>query len=131
MHYAILELATGLMFTNVGSSTLCNFYLPRNTGRGAPDTALRPGRGLARHSEAKPSCCSPFPPILLIAEALLPYFTVEEHRRILGYLAEHFAGKEMLFKTMAPSLIQGLVQYSCLSKMSTNIEVRWGLDKST
>lgn len=36
----------------------------------------------------------------------------------------------MLFQTVAPSLIQGFVQYSSLSKMSTNVEVRWGLDDS-
>jgi hypothetical protein len=37
----------------------------------------------------------------------------------------------MLFQSMAPSLIQGLVQYSSFTKMSTNVEVRWGLDDST
>jgi O-methyltransferase involved in polyketide biosynthesis len=69
--------------------------------------------------------------ILFIAEGFLPYFTEEEHRRIFGCLTQHFPGQEMLFQTMAPSLIQGLVQYSSLSKMRTNVEVRWGLDDST
>jgi O-methyltransferase involved in polyketide biosynthesis len=73
---------------------------------------------------------SPGTRILLIAEGLLPYFTEEEHRTIFGYLAERFPGQEMLFQTMAPSLIQGLVQYSNLSKMSTKVELRWGLDDS-
>jgi O-methyltransferase involved in polyketide biosynthesis len=68
---------------------------------------------------------------LLIAEGLLPYFTEEEHRRIFRSLADHFPGQEMLFQTMAPSLIQGFVQYSNLSKMSTNVELRWGLEDST
>jgi len=68
--------------------------------------------------------------ILLIAEGLLPYFTEEEHRAIFGYLAKHFPGQEMLFQTMAPSLIQGFIQYSSLSKMSSKVEVRWGLDDS-
>jgi O-methyltransferase involved in polyketide biosynthesis len=69
--------------------------------------------------------------ILLIAEGLFPYFTEEEHRKIFRYLADHFPGQEMLFQTMAPSLIQGLVQYSNLSKMSTNVEICWGLEDST
>jgi O-methyltransferase involved in polyketide biosynthesis len=69
--------------------------------------------------------------ILFIAEGLLPYFTEEEHRKIFGYLVKHFPGQEMLFQTMAPSLIQGLVQYSNLSRMSTNVDLRWGLDDST
>lgn len=68
--------------------------------------------------------------VLLIAEGLLPYFSEEEHRKIFGYLAEHFRGQEMLFQTSAPSLTEELVQYSVLSKMSTNVELRWGLDDS-
>jgi Methyltransferase domain len=66
----------------------------------------------------------------LIAEGLLPYFSQEEHRKIFGYLAEHFPGQEMLFQTMAPLLIQGLRQDSSLPKMSANVEVRWGLNDS-
>ena len=69
--------------------------------------------------------------VLLIAEGPLPYFTEEEHRQIFSYLVAHFPGQEMLFQTMAPSLIEGLVQYSNLSKMSTNVEVKFGLDNST
>jgi O-methyltransferase involved in polyketide biosynthesis len=69
--------------------------------------------------------------ILFIAEGLLPYFTEEKHRKIFSYLVKHFPGQEMLFQTMAPSLIQGLAQYSNLSRLSTNVEVRWGLDDST
>lgn len=68
--------------------------------------------------------------ILLVAEGLLPYFTEEEHRKIFGYLTKRFPGQEMLFQTMAPSLIQDLLQYSMLSKMNTNVEIRWGLDDS-
>jgi O-methyltransferase involved in polyketide biosynthesis len=68
--------------------------------------------------------------VLLVAEGLLSYFTEEEHRQVFGLLAEHFPGQEMLFQTMAPSLIEGLVQYSNLSKMSSNVEVCWGLEDS-
>ncbi len=68
--------------------------------------------------------------VLFVAEGLLPYFTEEEHRRIFTGLAENFPGQEMLFQTMAPSLIQALVQYSELSKMSEKVEAQWGLDES-
>jgi O-methyltransferase involved in polyketide biosynthesis len=68
--------------------------------------------------------------ILLVAEGLLPYFTEEEHRTIFRYLANHFPGQEMLFQTSAPSLIRGFVQYSNLSKLSNNVELRWGLEDS-
>jgi O-methyltransferase involved in polyketide biosynthesis len=69
--------------------------------------------------------------VLLVAEGLLPYFTEDEHRRIFACLTKHFPGQEMLFQTMAPSLIQELVQYSSLSQLSSNVDVRWGLDDST
>jgi O-methyltransferase involved in polyketide biosynthesis len=69
--------------------------------------------------------------VLLVAEGLLSYFTQEEHRTIFNCLATHFPGQQMLFQTFAPSLIEGLVQYSDLSKMRGNVEVRWGLDDST
>jgi O-methyltransferase involved in polyketide biosynthesis len=69
--------------------------------------------------------------VLLVAEGLLSYFTQEEHRKIFNTLATHFSGQEMLFQTMAPSLIEGLVQYSDLSKMRGNVEMQWGLDDST
>jgi methyltransferase (TIGR00027 family) len=68
--------------------------------------------------------------VLFVAEGLFPYFTEEEHRRIFACLAENFPGQEMIFQTMAPSLIQALVQYSELSKMSAEVEVQWGLDDS-
>jgi O-methyltransferase involved in polyketide biosynthesis len=68
--------------------------------------------------------------ILFIAEGLFPYFTKEEHRKIFSYLVKHFPGQEMVFQTMAPSLIRELAQYSNLSRMSTKVEVRWGLDNS-
>jgi O-methyltransferase involved in polyketide biosynthesis len=68
--------------------------------------------------------------ILLVAEGLLPYFSEEEHRKIFGYLASNFPGQEMLFQTNAPSLIQGFVQHSDLSKMRSNVELRWGLEDS-
>jgi len=69
--------------------------------------------------------------ILLVAEGLLPYFTEEEHKHIFGYLADAFRGQEMLFHTMAPSLVEGLVQYSNMSKLRANVELQWGLDDST
>jgi hypothetical protein len=36
----------------------------------------------------------------------------------------------MLFQTSAPSLTKGLVQYSALSKMSSKVELQWGLEDS-
>jgi hypothetical protein len=36
----------------------------------------------------------------------------------------------MLFQTNAPSLIQGFVQYSALSKMGSKVELQWGLEDS-
>jgi O-methyltransferase involved in polyketide biosynthesis len=69
--------------------------------------------------------------ILFVAEGLFPYFTEEEHRGIFEYLTGSFPGQEMLFQTLAPSLIHELVQYSSLSKMRSKIDVRWGLEDST
>jgi O-methyltransferase involved in polyketide biosynthesis len=69
--------------------------------------------------------------ILFVAEGLFPYFTEEEHRSIFTRLAEGFPEQEMLFQTFAPSLVRGLVQYSDLPKMSTNVELRWGLEDGT
>lgn len=68
--------------------------------------------------------------VLFVAEGLLPYFTEEEHSKIFTCLAENFPGQEMFFQTNAPSLIQGLVQYSALSKMGSKVELQWGLDDS-
>jgi methyltransferase (TIGR00027 family) len=68
--------------------------------------------------------------ILFVAEGLFPYFTEEEHRKIFTCLAENFPGQEMLFHTMAPSLVQELVQHSALSKMGSKVELQWGLDDS-
>jgi O-methyltransferase involved in polyketide biosynthesis len=74
--------------------------------------------------------------VLFVAEGLFPYFTEEEHRRVFTRLAESFPEQEMLFQTFAPSLIQGLAQdpdllkYSNLSKLNSNIEMRWGLEDS-
>ena len=67
---------------------------------------------------------------LFIAEGLFPYFTEEEHRKIFTCLAETFPGQEMLFHTMAPSLIPRLAKYTALSKMSSKVELQWGLDDS-
>jgi O-methyltransferase involved in polyketide biosynthesis len=75
--------------------------------------------------------------VLFVAEGLFPYFTEEEHGRVFTTLAESFPEQEMLFQTFAPSLIQGLAQdpdlsrYSNLSNLSTNVEMRWGLEDST
>jgi O-methyltransferase involved in polyketide biosynthesis len=68
--------------------------------------------------------------VLFVAEGLLEYFTEEEHRKIFTCLAENFPGEEMLFQTMAPSQLPGLVQYSALSKMGSKVELQWGLDDS-
>lgn len=68
--------------------------------------------------------------ILFVAEGLLPYFTEEEHRGIFTSLAESFPGQEMAFQTNAPSLIAGFSQYSALSKMGGQVELRWGLEDS-
>lgn len=43
--------------------------------------------------------------ILFVAEGLFPYFTEEEHRKIFHCLAGNFPGQEMLFHTMASSLM--------------------------
>jgi O-methyltransferase involved in polyketide biosynthesis len=68
--------------------------------------------------------------ILFIAEGLFPYFTEQQHREIFGRLADHFPGQEMLFQTSAPSVLQGLVQYSDLGKLRTNVDIQWGLEES-
>jgi O-methyltransferase involved in polyketide biosynthesis len=68
--------------------------------------------------------------ILFVAEGLLPYFTEEEHRKIFTCLVESFPGQEMLFHTIAPSLIQELAQHSLISKLSMKVEMQWGLDDS-
>jgi O-methyltransferase involved in polyketide biosynthesis len=68
--------------------------------------------------------------VLFVAEGLFEYFTEEEHRKIFTCLAENFPGEEMLFQTMAPSLVARLFQYSVLSKMGSKVELQWGLDDS-
>jgi O-methyltransferase involved in polyketide biosynthesis len=68
--------------------------------------------------------------ILFVAEGLLPYFTEEQHRTIFAYLADGFPGQELLFQTSAPSLIQGFVHTSDLTKLRTNVELEWGLEDS-
>jgi methyltransferase (TIGR00027 family) len=68
--------------------------------------------------------------VLFVAEGLFMYFTEEEHRKIFTCLAENFPGQEMIFHTMAPSLIQGLGQYSLVSKARIKVEMQWGLDDS-
>jgi len=69
-------------------------------------------------------------PVLLVAEGLLPYFTEEQHRKIFGYLAEHFPGQQMLFQTSAPSLTVRLVKASDLSRLRTAVQLQWGLEDS-
>jgi O-methyltransferase involved in polyketide biosynthesis len=69
-------------------------------------------------------------PVLFVAEGLFPYFTEDEHRKIFAMLADNFPGQEMLFQTSAPSLIQEFARHSLLSKMNTNVEMRWGLEDS-
>jgi O-methyltransferase involved in polyketide biosynthesis len=64
--------------------------------------------------------------ILFVAEGLFPYFTEEEHRKIFTCLVENFPGQELLFHTLAPSLMQELAQ----SKLSMKVEMQWGLDDS-
>lgn len=68
--------------------------------------------------------------ILFVAEGLLPYFTEEDHRKIFTCLAEAFPRQEMLFHTMAPSLVQELSQHSLVSKLRMKAEMQWGLDDS-
>lgn len=70
--------------------------------------------------------------VLFIAEGLFPYFTEEEHRKIFTDLAETFPGQEMLFHTLAPSLLQELAQYrsTLMANLSIKAEMRWGLDDS-
>jgi len=70
--------------------------------------------------------------ILFVAEGLFMYFTEEEHRKIFTSLAENFPGQEMLFHTLAPSLLQVFVQYrlTLVSKLSMKVEMKWGLDDS-
>jgi methyltransferase (TIGR00027 family) len=70
--------------------------------------------------------------ILFVAEGLFMYFTEEEHRKIFTCLAENFPGQEMLFHTLAPSLIQELAQYrlTLTAKLSMKAEMQWGLDDS-
>jgi O-methyltransferase involved in polyketide biosynthesis len=66
--------------------------------------------------------------ILFVAEGLLPYFTEEEHKKIFTCLVENFPGQEMLFHTIAPSVIQELGQHSLVSKLRMKAEMQWGLD---
>jgi O-methyltransferase involved in polyketide biosynthesis len=68
--------------------------------------------------------------VLFVAEGLFMYFTEEEHKKIFTCLAENLPGQEMLFHTVAPSLIQGLGQYSLVSKARMEVEMQWGLDDS-
>jgi methyltransferase (TIGR00027 family) len=70
--------------------------------------------------------------VLFVAEGLFPYFTEEEHRKIFTCLAENFPGQEMLFHTLAPSLVQKLAQYrhTLMANLSIKAELRWGLDDS-
>jgi O-methyltransferase involved in polyketide biosynthesis len=66
---------------------------------------------------------------LFIAEGLFPYFTEEEHRKIFT-CSPNFPGQEMLFHTIAPSLMQELSRHSLMSRLSMKVEIQWGLDDS-
>jgi len=68
--------------------------------------------------------------VLFVAEGLFMYFTEEAHRKIFTCLAENFPGQEMVFHTMAPSLMQELAQHSLISRLSMKAEMQWGLDDS-
>jgi O-methyltransferase involved in polyketide biosynthesis len=70
--------------------------------------------------------------VLFVAEGLFMYFTEDEHKKIFTCLAENFPGQEMVFHTMASSLMQELAQYklSLISKLSMKAEMQWGLDDS-
>jgi len=71
--------------------------------------------------------------ILFVAEGLFPYFTEEEHKKIFTRLVENFPGQEMLFHTLAPSLVHELSQYrhTLMANLSIKAEMQWGLDDST
>lgn len=68
--------------------------------------------------------------VLFVAEGLFPYFTEAQHREIFGWLADNFAGQEMLFQTSAPSVMRGFLQHSDLAKLRTNADLQWGLEES-
>jgi O-methyltransferase involved in polyketide biosynthesis len=70
------------------------------------------------------------PRTLFVAEGLFPYFTQEQHEIIFGYLVGNFPGQEMLFQTLAPSMIHEFVQYSDLTKLRTNVDMQWGFEES-
>jgi O-methyltransferase involved in polyketide biosynthesis len=70
------------------------------------------------------------PRILFVAEGLFPYFTQQQHEFIFGYLVDNFPGQEMLFQTLAPSMIHEFVQYSDLTNLRTNVDMQWGFEES-
>jgi O-methyltransferase involved in polyketide biosynthesis len=68
-------------------------------------------------------------PVLLVAEGLFPYFTEQQHKLVLRYLATHFPGQQMLFQTSAPSVVRQLVHASDLVKLKTSAQLEWGLEE--
>jgi methyltransferase (TIGR00027 family) len=68
--------------------------------------------------------------VLFVAEGLFPYFTEEEHRAVFARLVENFPTQEMLFQTMAPSLVRGFIKQSVLSKMRSDVQIFWGFENS-
>ena len=45
------------------------------------------------------------PPVLIVAEGLLPYLTPSEARRLLQRLTDHFASGELVFDGVAPWMV--------------------------
>jgi O-methyltransferase involved in polyketide biosynthesis len=68
--------------------------------------------------------------VLFVAEGLFPYFTEAQHKEVFGSLADNFSGQDMLFQTSAPSVVRDFVPLSVLSKLRTNVDLRWGLEES-
>jgi O-methyltransferase involved in polyketide biosynthesis len=63
--------------------------------------------------------------LLLIAEGVFPFFSVEDLKRVVHGVADRFPGAELLFDTMSPLLVG--IHNMKVALTGVGARVRWGL----
>lgn len=67
-------------------------------------------------------------PVLIIAEGLLMYFTVQEVKTLLNKLISEFPGAEMLLEVMSPDIVKMSKRHDTIGRMDAKF--RWGVKDS-
>ncbi|WP_048173270.1 class I SAM-dependent methyltransferase [Methanosarcina siciliae] len=67
-------------------------------------------------------------PVLIIAEGLLMYFTVQEVKTLLNKLISEFPGGEMLLEVMSPDIVKMSKRHDAIGRMDAKF--RWGIKDS-